>query len=78
MKSKVDYDAIYKFLGTTRMKIIDAAIIAWGINVDRIYGATMFKLVRDGALEPMPRKGCYRNLLYSNSKEERKNSSGKI
>ena len=68
MKSKVDYDAIYKFLRTTRMKIIDAAIIAWGINVDRIYGATMFKLVRDGALEPMPRKGSYRNLLYSDSK----------
>lgn len=78
MKSKVDYDAIYKFLRTTKMNIIDAAGIAWGINVDRIYGATMFKLVRDGVLEPMPRKGYYRNLLYSNSKEERKNSSVKI
>lgn len=70
MKSKVDYDAIYKFLRTTRMKIVGAAVIAWGINVDRIYGATMSKLVRDGALEPMPRKGYYRNLLYSDNKKE--------
>lgn len=68
MKSKVDYDAIYKFLRTTRMKTVGAAAIAWGINVDRIYGATMSKLVRDGALEPsVTLKGYYRNLLYSDN-----------
>lgn len=60
---KVDYEKIYAFLATKSGKVVSACGIAYGIGVDRIYGGTMAKLVRDGALEPMPEKGFYRSLV---------------
>ena len=59
-KTKVDYKKIYDFLMTTKHRVITAYIIASGIGVDRIYGGTMSKLMREGWLEPCPLKGYYR------------------
>lgn len=59
--AKVDYKKIYDFLKTTKKRTVTAYAIAHGIGVDRIYGGTMAKLVRDGALEHYPLKGYYRN-----------------
>jgi hypothetical protein len=58
--TKVNYDAIYEFLGTFRGRVITPSALAYGIGVERIYGGTMSKLVRDGYLEPCAEKGFYR------------------
>jgi hypothetical protein len=44
----------------TKHRVVTAYIIASGIGVDRIYGGTMSKLMREGWLEPCPLKGYYR------------------
>ena len=60
---KVDYNKIYEYLKTKSGKVITASNIAYAIGADRIYGATMSKLVRDGALDTMPHNGYYRVIL---------------
>lgn len=61
-KTKVDYEKIYEFLATRKDKVITASAIANAIGVDRIYGATMTKLVRDEKIIPMAEKGYYKVL----------------
>jgi len=60
--SKVNYEEIYKFLGRRKGKITSASNIAHAIGVDRIYGATMSKLVREGYLEKCQLNGFYKVL----------------
>lgn len=57
---KVNYKEIYDFLATTKRNTITASGIAFNLGIDRIYGGTMAKLVRDGYLEECPCKGYYR------------------
>lgn len=61
--TNVNYEAIYNYLKNTTTKIVSASNIAYNINVDRIYGATMNKLVRDGYLSKCPTQGYYVNLV---------------
>ena len=63
MDYKVDYEKIYEYLSTTTRKTTSASNIAHYIGVDRIYGGTMTKLVRDGALTKCELKGYYINNL---------------
>lgn len=56
----VDYNAIYKALEVRKGRVITASQIAYTIGADKVYGATMSKLVRDGYLETCPKKGFYR------------------
>ena len=53
---------ILKYLSTKKGKIVTAAGIAHAIGIERIYGPTMSKLVREGVIEPMPCKGYYRAI----------------
>lgn len=57
---KVNYVSVDKFLAARQGKIITASALAHGIGVDRIYGPTMSKLVRDNCITPMAEKGFYR------------------
>lgn len=61
-KSCVDYEKIYKYLEEKKGKTITAAGLAYGIGVDRIYGATMLKLVREDLIAPCALKGYYKVL----------------
>lgn len=54
-----NYQKIYDYLKNYTHKVITASQLAYGIEVDRIYGGTMAKLVRDGYLEKCPEKGFY-------------------
>lgn len=56
----VNYEKIYQFLATKKGKIITVSSLAYGIGVDYIYGPTIAKLVRDGALEVCANQGFYR------------------
>ena len=58
-KSYVDYEKIYKYLEERKGKVITASGLAFGIGVDRIYGATMLKLVRQDLIAPCEQKGYY-------------------
>lgn len=60
---KVDYNKIYEYLKTRSGKVVSASNIAYAIGIDRVYGATMTKLVRDGVIDPMPAQGYYRVIL---------------
>lgn len=60
---KVDYEKIYYYLSHTTSKIVSASVIAQAIGVERVYGATMAKLVRDGYLDNMG-NGLYYNHNY--------------
>lgn len=64
-KNTVDYNAIYNYLSNRpkNEKVRTASSIAYGIGVERIYGGTMTKLVRDGWLEKCPLDGYYWNML---------------
>lgn len=57
---KVDYTKIYECLAEKKGKVITASAIACKVGVDKIYGGTMQKLVRDGYLEKCPLNGYYR------------------
>lgn len=59
MKYSVDYEKIYEFLAKRKGKMTSASNIAHFIGVERIYGATMSKLVREGILDPAAEKGYY-------------------
>ena len=60
MKAAVDYGKIYECLEQRKGKVITASQIAFSIGVEKVYGGTMAKLVRDGRIEHMPLKGYYR------------------
>lgn len=67
-KNTVDYNAIYNYLSNRpknekHRTVETASGIAYGIGVERIYGGTMTKLVRDGWLEKCPCDGMYWNML---------------
>ena len=62
-KTTVNYEKIYDYLRTCSGKFTTASSIAYSTGHDRIYGATMSKLVRDGALAPCAHKGYYRVII---------------
>lgn len=73
-KTKVDYEKIYTFLRETKENpdlgdIVKAADIARGIGVERIYGATMSKLERDGYLYRLYPKSLYAITRWWEEKE---------
>ena len=55
----VDYNKIYEALAAHKYRVITPAGLAHKIGVERIYGATMLKLCRDGYLQQAPAKGIY-------------------
>lgn len=55
----VNYEKIYEVINNHKGRFISAAQIAFSMNIDRIYGGTMAKLVREGVLEHAPAKGYY-------------------
>ena len=59
-KYKVDYKKIYEVLDGKKGQVITASGLAFALGIDRVYGGTMAKLVREGRLSPMPLKGYYR------------------
>ena len=63
MATKVNYKKIYEALEDHKGKTITPSMLAYKVGVERIYGATMMKLVRDGALEKCPADGYYRVIL---------------
>lgn len=60
----VDYKKIYNALNECKGKYITAAGLAYKIGVERIYGATMTKLVREGHLEKCQLKGYYQIIRH--------------
>lgn len=56
---KVNYKAIYEYLEGYTKKMISPSQMAHDLGVERFYGATMTKLVREGYLEPTNMKGYY-------------------
>lgn len=56
----IDYCKIDKFLATKKGEVITASMLAHGIGVERIYGGTMAKLVRDNQITKCEAKGFYR------------------
>ena len=60
--NKVDYKKICEFLGRRKGKFTSASNIAHFVGAERIHGATMSKLVREGYLEKSEMKGFYKVL----------------
>ena len=57
----IDYRKIDEYLATRKGKVITASMLAHGIGVERIYGGTMAKLVRDNQITKCDDvKGFYR------------------
>ena len=56
----IDYRKIDEYLATRKGKIITASMLAHGIGVERIYGGTMTKLVKDNQITKSAEKGYYR------------------
>ena len=56
----IDYRKIDEYLATRKGKIITASMLAHGIGVERIYGGTMTKLVKDNQITKTKKKGYYR------------------
>ena len=59
-KTKIDYEMIYNYLRERSGKVVTPSGIAYAIGIDRLYGATMTKLVNDGYLEKCLKKGFYK------------------
>jgi hypothetical protein len=59
-KTKVNYEMIYGYLKGNSGKTITASGLAHAIGVERIYGATLTKLVNDGYLDKCLEKGFYK------------------
>lgn len=62
-RTKVDYPKIYDYLRAYKRNTITPSQLAYGIGAERIYGATMTKLVRDGYLDICPEKGFYKVII---------------
>ena len=58
----MDYKKIRAYLETRKGKVITPSGLAHAIGADRIYGATMSKLVRDGLLIQCEEKGYYKAI----------------
>lgn len=56
----IDYRKIDEYLATRKGKVITASMLAHGIGVERIYGGTMTKLVKDNQITKLEEKGYYR------------------
>ena len=59
MTTTVDYNKIYKALENYNGRVLTASGLAYKIGVERIYGGTMSKLVRDGYLIKANCEGYY-------------------
>ena len=59
MTTTVDYNKIYEALENYSGRVLTASSLAYKIGVERIYGGTMSKLVRDGYLIKANCKGYY-------------------
>lgn len=60
MKYPIDRDKLNKYFQEKNGKVITPSSIAYAVGVERIYGGTMTKWVRDGVLEKCPANGYYR------------------
>ena len=60
MKYPIDRDKLNKYFQEKKGKVTTPSSIACAVGVERIYGGTMAKWVRDGVLEKCPAKGYYR------------------
>ena len=60
MKYPIDRVILNKYFQEKNGKVVSAYSIACSIGVERIYGGTMAKWVRDGVLEKCPANGYYR------------------
>lgn len=58
-KNKVDYKKIYEVLKVKKGHAITAYGLAHAIGVEKINGATMSKLAREGWIEAAPLKGYW-------------------
>ena len=59
MTTTIDYNKIYEALENYNGCVLTASGLAYKIGVERIYGGTMSKLVRDGYLIKANCKGYY-------------------
>ena len=62
-KNKVDYTKIYEVLKEKKGRTITAYGLACAVGAEKIHGATMSKLAREGWIEAAPLKG-YWKVLY--------------
>lgn len=60
MKYPIDRDKLNKYFQEKKGKVTTPSSIAYAVGVERIYGGTMAKWVRDGVLEKCPANGYYR------------------
>ena len=60
MKYPIDRDKLNKYFQEKNGKVVSAYSIACAVGVERIYGGTMTKWVRDGVLEKCAANGYYR------------------
>ena len=60
MKYPIDSDKLNEYFQKKNGKVVSAYSIACAVGVERIYGGTMTKWVRDGVLEKCPANGYYR------------------
>lgn len=58
-KNKVDYKKIYEVLKAKKGNTITASMLAHAIGVEKISGATMSKLAREGWIEAAFVKGYW-------------------
>lgn len=58
-KNKVDYKKIYEVLKAKKGNTITASGLAYAIGVEKISGATMSKLAREGLIEAAFVKGYW-------------------
>lgn len=59
MTTTIDYNKIYNALENYNGRVLTASGLAHKIGVERIYGGTMSKLVRDGYLIKANCEGYY-------------------
>ena len=60
MKQPIDRDKLNEYFQKKNGHAVTAYSIARAVGVERVYGGTMAKWVRDGVLEKCPANGYYR------------------
>ena len=60
MKYPIDRNKVNEYFQKKNEKVVTASNIAYAVGVERVYGGTMAKWVKDGVLEKCPANGYYR------------------
>lgn len=60
MKYPIDQKKLNEYFQKKNGKVVTPSGIAYAVGVERVYGGTMTKWVRDGVLEKCPANGYYR------------------